>query len=143
MNYDGNFDLGFDGEWIGLFQFALAAQYLLQRAAVQKYPRKTFAKSFWIMYNIFCNVQRCKIIQEEHLPKHLHLIYDIRCNGAKLSKNNICAIILGHIQDGETSALDTSIADMSWYFLMVPGRPQRSIETIASFDQWSGTIENH
>ena len=22
-------------------------------------------------------------------------------------------------------------------------RPQRSIETIASFDQWSGTIENH
>ena len=24
-----------------------------------------------------------------------------------------------------------------------PDRPQRSIETIASFDQWSGTIENH
>ena len=22
-------------------------------------------------------------------------------------------------------------------------RPQRSIETIASFDQWSGTIKNH
>ena len=67
MNYDGNFDLGFDGEWIGLFQFALAAQYLLQRAAVQKYPRKTFAKSFWIMYNIFA-----------------------MCSGAKLSKKNIC-----------------------------------------------------
>ena len=26
---------------------------------------------------------------------------------------------------------------------MVPVRPQRSIETIALFDQWSGTIENH
>ena len=25
----------------------------------------------------------------------------------------------------------------------VRNRPQRSIETIASFDQWSGTIKNH
>ena len=26
---------------------------------------------------------------------------------------------------------------------MTPSRPRRSIETIASFDQWSGTIKNH
>ena len=32
---------------------------------------------------------------------------------------------------------------LSYTNAIIAVRPQRSIETIASFDQWSGTIENH
>ena len=62
MNYDGNFDLGFDGEWIGLFQFALGAQYLLQRAAVQRYPRTTFAQHPIIFGSCTIFIATCSVV---------------------------------------------------------------------------------
>ena len=40
-------------------------------------------------------------------------------------------------------SFDIGGGDVGVQVFRISIRPQRSIETIASFDQWSGTIENH